>query len=449
MQIQNASLRFAVASQQREQSEFQRASQNRASQQAGGNPLQAELTLQQRENVRLDSSQSAWLYSRSQVSGAGKSAPVTVHNRESLLQSMVSHAFSRNVRIDATVALGRGTAATRSDNGTGTAANIVTQASMAFGQAYRYRSEQQVALTIEGRLNLADQRQIDFVLHTRMDSQLLFESGSGQFTNFAVRTDPLIINLQGGMAQLTDTAFDFDLDGDGSRESIAMATGGSGFIAFDRNGDGKINNGSELFGTRSGDGFAELAQHDDDGNGFIDEADALYSQLKFWSRDENGRDRLLSLKDAGVAAISLQNTETPLQLRGNGGQEIGLIRSTGVFVTHEGDVGSVQQVDLTRRDLDAEERFAADFGNPQAMSSPDGEPTPLVQSERQQLETMMARLDSIREDYMARMDAMAEAGSEDGQTLLEQLMDMLEQQLAELEEKRQEAEEKQEARAEK
>lgn len=434
MQIQNASLRFAVNSQQREQSEFQRASA-RTVQQSNGNPVQIDIMWQRRENVRLDSSQSAWLYSRSQISSAGQTTPVTVHSRESLLQSMVSHAFSRNVRIDASFALG---SAATSRNSSG--ASIATQASVAFGQSYRYLSEQQVCVTIEGSLNLADQRQIDFVLHTRMDSRLQFQSASGELANAAVRTDPLILNLQGGMAQLTDAAFDFDMDGDGTTESISMATGGSGFIAFDRNGDGKINNGTELFGTRTGDGFAELAQYDDDGNGFIDEADAIYSQLKFWSRDENGADHLMNLKDVGVAAIGLQSAETPLQLRGNNGLEVGMIRSTGVFVTMDGNVGSVQQVDLTRRDLAAEEQFSADFANGQFTLSNDGSDE--GPSEREQLEAMMTRLNNVRDEYLARLKAMNEAGESDGKTLMEQLIAMLEQQIAELAEKREEAKEK-------
>lgn len=430
MQIQNAQLRFAVTSQNRQQTEHQGTSLTGRTHLSGGNPVSASLIYQRQENVRLESSQSAYLYSRSQISSTGQSAPTQVHSRESLLQSMVSHAFSRNVRISATMALGPEAPTVRNGNGT----TIATQASVAFGQAFRYQSEQQVCLTIQGRLNLADQRQIDFVLHTRMDSRLLFESGSGQYAGFAVRTDPLILNLQGGMAQLTDTAFDFDLDGDGRTDSIAMATGGSGFIAFDRNGDGKINDGSELFGTRTGDGFAELAQYDDDGNGFIDEADAIYSQLKFWSRDEKGNDRLLSLADAGVAAIGLEKANTPLQLRGLSGQEQGLIRSTGFFVGIQGEIGSVQQVDLTRRDTDAEARFAADFDNAQFIPPADAGSSD--DPEHQQLDALMARLNQIREDFMAGLETLSAQDKENGKTLLEQLVAMLEEHVKELTEKR-------------
>src|SRR5690606_29293961 len=135
-------------------------------------------------------------------SPADKCQPVTVVGSESLLQSMVSHAFSRDIRISDTVALRSSANPVRTQG-----PSVATQASVAFGQSYRYQAEEHASLTIEGRLELADQRSIDFVLHTRLDSNLLFESGSGEFASIALRTDPLILNLQGGAAQLTDTAF--------------------------------------------------------------------------------------------------------------------------------------------------------------------------------------------------------------------------------------------------
>jgi DNA-binding ferritin-like protein len=94
----------------------------------------------------------------------------------------------------------------------------------------------------------------------------------------------------------------------------------------------------------------------------------------------------------------------------------------------------VQQVDLTRRDLHAEERFAADFGNAQVIPQAEGGSS--GGSERQQLDALMARLNTVREEYMARMDAMSAADDENGKTLLEQLVAMLEQQIQELAEKR-------------
>ena len=44
--------------------------------------------------------------------------------------------------------------------------------------------------------------------------------------------------------------------------------------------------------TKTGNGFSELAEYDSDGNGWIDENDEVYDQLKVWVKDENGKDKL-------------------------------------------------------------------------------------------------------------------------------------------------------------
>ena len=89
--------------------------------------------------------------------------------------------------------------------------------------------------------------------------------------------------------ELSDQTFYFDLDADGEEEEISMLKG-SGYLALDKNEDGIINDGSELFGTGNGDGFADLARYDEDGNGWIDENDSIWSKLKIWCKDENGND---------------------------------------------------------------------------------------------------------------------------------------------------------------
>ena len=96
----------------------------------------------------------------------------------------------------------------------------------------------------------------------------------------AKMVDPLVINFAGTAAELSDTSFAFDLDNDGSKEEIATLAPGSGFLALDRNGDGVINNGSELFGPNSGDGFADLAALDSDNNGWLHDNDDAFQSLK-------------------------------------------------------------------------------------------------------------------------------------------------------------------------
>ena len=90
------------------------------------------------------------------------------------------------------------------------------------------------------------------------------------------------------MANLTDQKFFFDIDADGKKDEISELAAGSGYLALDHNNDGKINDGSELFGPESGDGFADLAEYDDDGNGWIDENDAVWKKLKIWCRNKKG-----------------------------------------------------------------------------------------------------------------------------------------------------------------
>ena len=60
---------------------------------------------------------------------------------------------------------------------------------------------------------------------------------------------------------------------DGRKDNISFVQPGSGFLAVDKNNDGKINNGKELFGPNTGNGFDELAKYDSDGNQWIDESD--------------------------------------------------------------------------------------------------------------------------------------------------------------------------------
>ena len=163
-----------------------------------------------------------------------------------------------------------------------------------------------------------------------------------------IKTDPLMINLDTDIGSVSDQKFFFDLDADGKEDEISFAGKGSGFLALDRNGDGKINDGSELFGTKSGDGFKDLAAYDEDGNGWIDENDAIFSQLKIWTKDEDGKDKLISLKDADVGAIYLGNADTQFSLKDDDHKLNGEIKKTGIYL-HEssGEVGTVNHVDLT------------------------------------------------------------------------------------------------------
>jgi hypothetical protein len=160
--------------------------------------------------------------------------------------------------------------------------------------------------------------------------------------------DPLVFNLDGNVNSISDQKFLFDLNADGTEEEISFTNQGSGFLALDKNSDGKINDGSELFGTKSGDGFADLAAYDEDGNGFIDEADSVFAKLKIWVLDENGNRRLYSLLDKGVGAIALKNASTDFSLTNQDNSLKGMIRRTGFFLYENGGAGTIQHVDVAK-----------------------------------------------------------------------------------------------------
>ncbi len=211
-----------------------------------------------------------------------------------------------------------------------------------------YSEYEQTSFSASGVVRTEDGKEISFNLSLSMTRSYYEESNvSIRLGDARKKQDPLVVNFSGSAAQLTSQRFKFDLNSDGKTEDINFVTGGSGFLALDRNGDGKVNNGSELFGASSGNGFAELATLDSDDNGWIDENDAAYEQLRVWTKDGAGKDVLSTLKQANVGAINLARVDTPFDIKNSGNELQGQIRSSGIFLTEDARVGSIQQVDLT------------------------------------------------------------------------------------------------------
>jgi len=156
------------------------------------------------------------------------------------------------------------------------------------------------------------------------------------------KVDPLVLNLQGGAASFSGTTR-FDLNGDGTQETVAALGPGSAYLALDRNGNGTIDSGAELFGPSTGSGFAELSALDQDGNGWIDEGDAAFSQLQLWSP---GSATPSPLQAAHVGAIYTGAVATPFDLTSAGGALQGSVAQTGLFLREDGTAGTVQHVDL-------------------------------------------------------------------------------------------------------
>lgn len=201
-------------------------------------------------------------------------------------------------------------------------------------------------VSASGLVRTADGQEIRFELQLEMRREFVQETNVSIRAGDAVRKDPLVINFGGTGVELADSRFAFDIDADGQQDQIAFVAGGSGFLALDKNGDGRINDGTELFGTRSGDGFADLAGLDDDANQWIDANDAVYQNLRVWQRDANGQEQLGTLAEHGVGALYLGHVASPFSVNNSANQTLGLVRSSSVFLYESGQVGSLQQVDL-------------------------------------------------------------------------------------------------------
>ncbi len=206
---------------------------------------------------------------------------------------------------------------------------------------------EQTSFSAQGVVKTADGKEIDFTVSLNMSRDQVSTSDVSIRAGDAVKkTDPLVINYSGSAAELTDTKFTFDLNSDGTGEQVSFVAPGSGFLALDKNGNGTIDNGSELFGPSSGNGFSDLKALDTDGNGWIDENDKAYSDLQVWSKDSAGADILKSLRDTGVGAIYLGSIDTPFTYKDDSGNSAGEAVSAGVFLNDNGTAGTVQQVNL-------------------------------------------------------------------------------------------------------
>jgi hypothetical protein len=218
-----------------------------------------------------------------------------------------------------------------------------------WGMSYTYSAShyeyEQTDFQAAGVVRTADGQEISFAVNLSM-SREYFSEERLTITAGAPMIDPLVINYSGKAAELEDLTFEFDLNSDGTDETLHTLAPGSGFLVFDQNADGKITTGTELFGPQSGDGFAELSVHDSDNNGWIDENDAIYKKLALWRR-ENGVDLLTSLKEANVGAIYLGRADTDFDLTDTDNALLGRIRKTGVYLKEDGGVGTVQQIDFS------------------------------------------------------------------------------------------------------
>ena len=188
------------------------------------------------------------------------------------------------------------------------------------------------------------------------DIEVIFQKAQAEQNR---RIDPLVFDLGGdGIATVSleeSNAF-FDLDNNGFAEKTSWVGAKEGLLAYDKNGDGIINGGNELFGDRTlmkdgktlaSSGFAALTEYDDNKDGKIDSNDVIYALLRIW-QDSDGdgiasAGELRRLVDLGIVSIGLSYSNTGVTDSANNIQ----VR-TGTFTLADGSSRAVGEYLLNR-----------------------------------------------------------------------------------------------------
>ncbi len=184
------------------------------------------------------------------------------------------------------------------------------------------------------------------------EDESVLEEASEEFDVFQT-SSPLILDLDGDGVEtkgLVSGAF-FDHAGDGFREETGWVGSDDGLLVLDRNGNGTIDDGRELFGNQTplsngataADGYQALAEWDANADGKLDASDPVWSQLRVW-QDADGDgvsagEELRTLPDVGVTAIGTASTpSTFVDAQGNEH------RLVGTFTRSDGASGSTADV---------------------------------------------------------------------------------------------------------
>ena len=173
------------------------------------------------------------------------------------------------------------------------------------------------------------------------------------FTTAADTRSPLVVDLDGDGVETTTTedGTHFDHDNNGFAEKTAWVGKDDGLLVRDINGNGQIDNGTELFGNNSvlssgekaANGFEALADLDSNEDNIFNNQDTVWNQVKVWKdANSNGivdEGELLTLEQANVSGINLdyENSTTTDE---SGNQH----NQTGTFIKTDGTTGSVHDV---------------------------------------------------------------------------------------------------------
>ena len=183
---------------------------------------------------------------------------------------------------------------------------------------------------------------------------------NGDVKNYTIKYyDPIVVDINNnGIKTINTNGYFgalFDHDGDGIRTATGWVDKEDGLLVRDIDGNGKIDNGKELFGDntilqnnqKATNGMEALADLDSNGDGIIDNKDIAFNSLKVW-QDLNGdgissSDELITLADAGITSINLKDKQSINQKT-----EGGFIKESATFTKADGSTSILADVNFNK-----------------------------------------------------------------------------------------------------
>ncbi|ALR09337.2 hemolysin [Xylella fastidiosa] len=197
-------------------------------------------------------------------------------------------------------------------------------------------------------------RRLNQTLHK--DNASLLDLLHDLFRHSRDERDPLVLDLDGDGIETVAAGKNilFDHDGDGITHASGWIKSDDGLLVLDRNGNGRIDNGSELFGAdtvlanghKATSGFEALRDLDSNGDGLFDAADARFTDVRVWrDLNQDGQSQaneLFTLSNLGIASITLTPTDTQRVNLGNGN----VMDARGSYTRTDGRSGTVGNLQL-------------------------------------------------------------------------------------------------------
>ena len=205
--------------------------------------------------------------------------------------------------------------------------------------------EQHLNYQVQGKFNINEQ---ELSLNYNLSLSSERNSYSKIETSAAALKDPLLVQFGAqGLGKIKGQK-SFAINQDNILDNLPIFSGDVGYLVYDKNNNQQADDGSELFGPKTGQGFVELAQLDSNKNGFIDTEDEQFEQLYLWqpSDDNSPTEQWLSLKDAKIQAISLSAISTPFDFFDQQGEIQAQLRQSSFAISESGLGRGVHQVDV-------------------------------------------------------------------------------------------------------